>query len=110
MRKHAILRQRLRVVIACVMLWVRLDAVGAIVAVVLGTLVVAPLVVAQPRGSASRIAVVFGVSPLATMLGAEPAHPYMRALLNGLRELGYVENQHLVIERRSLEGQYDRAP
>src|SRR5262249_57150385 len=62
------------------------------------------------HGPPPRIAVVFGVSPLATMLGAEPAHPYMRALLDGLRELGYVEDQHLVIERRSLEGHDDRAP
>jgi putative ABC transport system substrate-binding protein len=44
------------------------------------------------------------------MLGAEPANPLMRGLLTGLRELGYVEDQNLIIERRSLEGQYDRAP
>jgi len=44
------------------------------------------------------------------MLGAEPAHPFMRALLTGLRELGYVEDQNLVIERCSLEGHDDRAP
>ena len=44
------------------------------------------------------------------MLGAEPSHPYMRAFLDGLRELGYVEGQNLVVERRSLEGHDDRAP
>src|SRR5262245_38100447 len=110
MREHTILRRRLRVVMEFVKLRVRLNAVGVAVAVGLGTLTVAPLVEAQPRGPAPRIAVVFGVSPLATMLGAEPTHPYMRALLTGLRELGYVEDQNLIVERRSLEGQYDRAP
>jgi putative ABC transport system substrate-binding protein len=110
MREHAILRRALCVVIASVMLWVRRATVGVAVAVVLGTLAGAPRVEAQHRGPLPRIAVVFGLSPLATMLGAEPAHPWLRALLHGLRELGYVEDQHLIIERRSLEGQYDRAP
>jgi hypothetical protein len=110
MREHSILRRRLRVVMECVMRRVRLDAVGVAVAGVFGTLAVVPLVEAQPRGPAPRIAVVFGLSPLTTMLGTEPAHPWLRALLTGLRELGYVEDQNLIIERRSLEGQYDRAP
>jgi putative ABC transport system substrate-binding protein len=110
MREHAILRRRLRVVMEFVMRRMRLNAVGVAVAVVLGTLAGAPRVEAQHRGPAPRIAVVFGGSPVATMLGAEPANPLMRALLTGLRELGYVEDQNLIIERRSLEGQYDRAP
>ena len=110
MRQHALLRRRLRVVIAFVMRRVRLHAVGVAVAVVLGTLAGVPLVEAQPRGPAPRIAVVFGGSPVATMLGAEPANPLMRALLTGLRELGYVEDQNLIIERRSLEAHDDRAP
>jgi putative ABC transport system substrate-binding protein len=97
-------------VIAFVMRLVRLAAVGVTVAVVLGTLAVAPRGEAQPRGSPPRIAVVLGFSPRATMLGAEPEHPCMRALLIGLRELGYVEDQNLIIERRSLEGHDDRAP
>jgi ABC-type uncharacterized transport system substrate-binding protein len=110
MRKHAILRRRLLVVIEFVMRRVQRDAVGVAVAVMLGTLAGAPRIAAQPRGPTPRIAVVFQDSPRATMLGAEPAHPYMRAFLDGLRELGYVEDQNLIIERRSLEGSYDRAP
>jgi putative ABC transport system substrate-binding protein len=81
-----------------------------VVAVMLGTLAGAPRVAAQPREPPPRIAVVFGGSPVATMRGAEPANPLMRGLLTGLRELGYVEDQNLIIERRSLEGHYDRAP
>jgi putative tryptophan/tyrosine transport system substrate-binding protein len=88
---------------------VKARAIGVGVAFVLGTFVVAPIVEAQHRGTSPRIAVVFGVSPLATMQGAEPSHPYMRAIMQGLRELGYVEDQNIVIERRSLEGRYDRA-
>ena len=64
MREHAILRRRLLVVIELVMLRVRLDAVGVAVALVLGPLAGAPMVEAQPRGSAPQIVVVFGVSPL----------------------------------------------
>src|SRR5262249_36945196 len=110
MSAHAILQRRLLMVIVFVMLRVRRDAMGVAIGVVFGTLAGAPIVAAQPRGPAPRIAVVFEVSPVATMLGAEPSHPGIRALLTGLRELGYVEDQNLVIERRSLEGQDDRAP
>jgi putative tryptophan/tyrosine transport system substrate-binding protein len=88
---------------------VKARAIGLAVPFVLGILVTAPIVEAQYPGTTPRIAVVFGVSPLATMQGAEPSHPYMRAIVNGLRDLGYVEDQNIFIERRSLEGRYDRA-
>ena len=110
MCEHAILRWQLSVMIGFVMLRVRLDAVGVAVALVLGTLAVAPIVEAQRREPPPRIAVVFGVSALVTMLGAEPSHPYVRAPLTEPRELGYVEDQNLIIEHRSLEGHDDRAP
>ena len=32
------------------------------------------------------------------------------AFVQGLRELGYVEDQNITIERRSSEGQYERPP
>src|SRR5262245_13691224 len=63
MCKQAILRRRLLVLSAFVMLRVRRNAVGVAVALLLGPLAVALLVEAQLRGSAPRIAVVFGVSP-----------------------------------------------
>ena len=44
------------------------------------------------------------------MLGSEPSHPHMRAFLQRLRELGYVEGQNVVIERRSAEGRFERFP
>jgi putative tryptophan/tyrosine transport system substrate-binding protein len=36
--------------------------------------------------------------------------PVIQAFRQGLRELGYVEGQNIVIEFRSAEGQYDRLP
>ena len=34
----------------------------------------------------------------------------MGAFLEGMRALGYVEGQHLVLEYRGAEGQYERLP
>ncbi len=36
--------------------------------------------------------------------------PYTTAFRQGLRELGWIESQNIVIEYRSAEGQYDRLP
>src|SRR5262245_24337240 len=44
------------------------------------------------------------------MLGAEPSHPHMRAFVQTLRTLGYLEGQNIVIERRSAEGRVNRFP
>jgi putative ABC transport system substrate-binding protein len=42
------------------------------------------------------------------MAGPEPLHPLARAFVQGLRSLGYVEGQNLILERRSAEGQFER--
>jgi len=39
-----------------------------------------------------------------------PANPNVEAFRQGIRDLGYVEGQNLVIEYRSAEGQVDRYP
>jgi putative ABC transport system substrate-binding protein len=65
---------------------------------------------AQQAGPPARIAVVFGHSPLATMMGPEPSNPNMRAFLEGLRELGYIEGKNIVVQRRALEGRMDQVP
>lgn len=47
-----------------------------------------------------RIGVLAGASPA-------PAHP-VQGLLQGLRDLGYVDGQNIAIEYRWTAGQYDR--
>jgi putative ABC transport system substrate-binding protein len=64
----------------------------------------------QPAAKIPRIAVVFSIAPVTEMLGAEPSHPHLRAFLQALRTLGYVEGQNIVIERRSTEGRVERLP
>jgi putative tryptophan/tyrosine transport system substrate-binding protein len=63
---------------------------------------------AQQPGKVFRIGVLFSTSPLEVMLGEEPAHPHLRALVHELRRLGYVEGQNLVLERRSAAGRVER--
>jgi ABC-type uncharacterized transport system substrate-binding protein len=42
------------------------------------------------------------------MAGPEPVHAALKAFLLGMRALGHVEGQNLIVERRSAEGQYER--
>jgi ABC-type uncharacterized transport system substrate-binding protein len=65
----------------------------------------------QPPGkSLPRVALVIDTPPVAVMLGPDPRHPHVRAFVHALRDLGWIEGQTVVIERRSAEGQRDRAP
>lgn len=64
---------------------------------------------AQKTGKPYRVALVFQSAPVSDMAGAEPVHPLGRAFLHGLRDLGYVEGRNLVLERRSLDGESERA-
>jgi len=84
--------------------------IGLAVVLALG-LFAAPLVVeAQQAGKVYRIGVLGSGTPLADMAGPEPRNPTMRAFLQGRSELGYIEGQNVVIERRSAEGMLDRLP
>jgi putative ABC transport system substrate-binding protein len=67
-----------------------------------------PLVVQGQQSP--RIAVVFDSSPLDTMVGLAPSNPNMRAFLDGLHALGYVDGKTITIERRALEGRMDKLP
>ena len=79
------------------------SAVGCIVTLTL-SLLVAPLAAeAQPPTHVHRIGVLAG----GTTSGRDP---YVEAFLEGMRALGYVEGQHLVLEYRGAEGQYERLP
>jgi len=76
-----------------------------------GGLLAAPLAAeAQPSGKVWRIGVLSFGPPTANVVGPDPKNEFPRALLRGLRELGYVYGQHFVTEARGAEGRRDRFP
>jgi putative tryptophan/tyrosine transport system substrate-binding protein len=76
-------------------------SIGTIVAVLL--LVVAPLTAfAQPAGKVWRIGYLSLTSDTASY------RPWLAALRDGLRDLGYVDGQNLIIEPRYAAGQVER--
>jgi putative tryptophan/tyrosine transport system substrate-binding protein len=82
---------------------VRHTIIGCIITVALGCLCVAPLAPeAQPPTHVHRIGWLVG-----TTLRRDRN---VEAFLEGMRTLGYVEGQNLVIEYREAEGQYERFP
>jgi putative ABC transport system substrate-binding protein len=71
-----------------------------------GGLLATPLAAeAQQAGKVPRIGM---------LLAFPPEHPQARewsnAFREGLRELGYVEGQNVVIESRSAQGRFERLP
>jgi putative ABC transport system substrate-binding protein len=81
----------------------RLNTVGVIVMLALSILATPLATNAQPSGKVYRL----GVLDLAPK-GLNAA--YLDAFRHGLRELGYVEEQNLVIEYRWAEGRFERLP
>jgi putative ABC transport system substrate-binding protein len=65
---------------------------------------------AQPAGKVPRIALLFANTPTAEIIGPQSTSPYVIAFLKGMRDLGWVDGQNIIIERRSAEGQPDRFP
>src|SRR5262245_56736906 len=80
-------------------MWCR--ALGCIVTLTLSLLAVPLAAGAQPAGKVWRIGV---------LLGAPRETPRYAPFHQGLRELGYVEGQNLVLEWRSSGGQAERFP
>jgi putative ABC transport system substrate-binding protein len=75
----------------------------------LGGAVVYPFAVrAQQRTKVYRVGYLFSTVPLRDMGGSDPVDPVSKALVQGLRDLGYIEGQNLVLERRSAEGKFER--
>jgi putative ABC transport system substrate-binding protein len=64
---------------------------------------------AQQPGKVYRVGVMLSSSPVAEMMGPNPPLAPFRAFLHEMRDRGYVEGQNLVLERRSLEGRFERA-
>ena len=71
-------------------------------------LLAVPRAVAQPGGKVHRVGFVATTSPLAEISGADPANPFVRAFVHGLRDLGYVQGKNLALEMRTLEGKSER--
>ncbi len=74
----------------------------------LGLLQVPLTAEAQPAGRVYRVGLIFVTSPVSEMAGPEPVNPLARAFAHGLRDLGYVEGQNLILERRSAEGRVEQ--
>jgi len=82
---------------------VRRTIIGFIITFALGCLFVAPLAPeAQPPTHVHRIGVLSG--------STRGQDRNVGAFLEGMRALGYVEGQNLVMEYRGAEGQYERFP
>lgn len=65
----------------------------------------------QPAaGKVWRIGVIGFAPTTADMVGPAPPYTFIKALLDGLRERGYVYGQHFVTEPRGAEGRPDRLP
>jgi putative ABC transport system substrate-binding protein len=79
------------------------SAVGCIVTLTLSLLAAPLATTAQPRGKIPRVAVLEPTSQ------ARPA-PCLFAFQQGLRDLGYVEGQTILLDYRYGEGHVDRLP
>ena len=76
-------------------------AVGAV-----GALMLSSRANAQRAQKLPRVALVFGIIPVAELTD----HRWTRAFVAGLSALGLVEGRTIVIERRSVEGRFERLP
>ena len=65
---------------------------------------------AQPTGRRPVVAFVHAVISPAEMAGSNPISPLARAFVHRLHDLGWIEGQTVTIERRSAEGDPQRAP
>jgi len=74
----------------------------------LGPLAVPGGILAQTARRTYRIGILSHSFATAELVGPQPRSPYVRALLGGLRDLGYVYGEHFVTEARGGEGQPDR--
>jgi len=80
-----------------------MDRRAFIASVAGGLVIVRSIDEAQPAANVYRVGVLF----VAT---AEAVAPLVRALTEGLRDLGYVEGRNIVFERRNADGKLERLP
>jgi putative tryptophan/tyrosine transport system substrate-binding protein len=63
---------------------------------------------AQQAARLYHVGWLFAAVPLKDMGGPDPVDPVSRAFVRGLRDVGYIEGQNVVLERRSAEGKLER--
>ena len=63
---------------------------------------------AQQANKVYRVGWLFAAVPLKDMSGSDPVDPVSNAFVHGLLDLGYIEGQNLVLDRRSAEGKLER--
>jgi putative tryptophan/tyrosine transport system substrate-binding protein len=78
-------------------------------AVVLATLAARGAASAQPARRIYRIGIL-GLGTTSDMAGPQPTWPSMKALLGGMKDLGYVYGEQFVTEPRGAGGNPDRFP
>jgi putative tryptophan/tyrosine transport system substrate-binding protein len=76
----------------------------------LGILAAYRTALAQPARKVPRIGILGLSDRTSDLVGPEPRNPSIRALVRGLRELGYVYGEHFVTEPRGAEGKPERLP
>src|SRR5213592_3295906 len=74
----------------------------------LGILAVPRLAPAQPERKVYRIGVLSHIAMTSDLVGPQPRQPSVNALVQGLRELGYVYGEHFVTEPRGAGGRPER--
>ena len=88
-----------------------MNVLGALlVACTLGFLALPLAASAEPAEKVYRIGFLNTRAVVPNTLGPNPAYREFDAFLRGMRELGYVVGQNLVIEVRGAEAAYDRLP
>jgi putative tryptophan/tyrosine transport system substrate-binding protein len=64
----------------------------------------------QQPAKVHRVAFIAAASPISALVGADPISPAVRAFVQGLRDLGYIDGKNLILEMRSAEGRFERSP
>ena len=86
-----------------------MDRRGFIGSLALGTLSMSRRLQAQSARKPYLVGIV-SAGLTADMIGPDPRAPTVRALLQGLRQLGYIYGEHYVTEPRAGEGKPERFP
>jgi putative ABC transport system substrate-binding protein len=63
---------------------------------------------AQPARGVHRVGFIAGAAAPSDLIGPQPASPPLKAFLQGMSDLGYVDGRNLLVERRTAEARFER--